>query len=264
MGNVEEDGNAVDLDYTRSGLIIGADHGVGETGRIGIAVNYQLAELEQEPRRSEGDVDTLGVSIYGGVRAGALALSGEAGHSWRDISTTRQVTVGLIDETLRASYDAQASHVQVRIGAPMGDGPTTIEPFLALAYVNVETDGFTETGGTAALTRDDDSDSVVFSTAGLRLMSEFGPEGRDGGIYGVLGWRHAEGDILPEQEVAFASNPGVTFVTAGAPIAEDSLALEAGLRLMLGPRTSLTASYRGDIADEAQDHAASLRLAFTH
>jgi hypothetical protein len=70
-------------------------------------------------------------------------------------------------------------------------------------------------------------------------MRDIGPDGRNGGLYGELGWRHAEGDLRPAQRVAFASDPGVTFGIAGAPIAEDALAVEAGWRVSLDERTNV-------------------------
>jgi outer membrane autotransporter protein len=227
-------------------------------------VSYQRTQASQDPRRSDGEVASYGVSVYGGVQAGALSLSGEAGYSQRDIDTTRRVLVGMVDETLRADYQAQALHVQARVGYPIATERGAIEPFVSLAYVSVDTDGFTEDGGSAALTRGDQSDSVTFATLGVRVMQEFGPNGRDGGLFGSLGLRHAEGDILPRSDMAFASNPGVSFTVAGAPIAENALALEGGIRWQLGENSSLTASYRGDIADEAQSHGASLRFAMAY
>jgi hypothetical protein len=42
------------------------------------------------------------------------------------------------------------------------------------------------------------------------MMKEFGPNGRDGGLFGSLGLRHAEADIPPRSQMVFASNPGVS------------------------------------------------------
>ena len=147
------------------------------------------------------------------MRAGAFNLSGEIGYDARDIGTERRVLVAGTEQHLLADYDAQSTHVQGRIGYVIEMGASALEPFLSLAYVNVETDAFTETGGSAALMRAAQSDEVSFTTLGVRMAREFGLNGRDGAVFGSIGWRHAEGDILPNAEMAFASNPGVTFVS---------------------------------------------------
>ena len=45
----------------------------------------------------------------------------------------------------------------------------------------------------------------------------------------MLGWRHVFGDVTPTSTLAFASAPSIPFAVAGAPIARDALAVEAGL-----------------------------------
>lgn len=260
FGQYNGDGNAHGLEFTQQGVSIGADAALDGGAILGAALFHRQSEAAQDPLRSSADISSTGVSIYGGVRMGALSLSGDAGFAWRDISSERRVLVGPLDETLTASYGARAAHAQVRLGIVNRFGDSVFEPFVALSYVQIDTDGFTEDGGSAALARADQSDSVLFSTLGVRLMQEFGPEGRDGALYGVIGWRHAEGDILSEQEIAFASNPGVLFEIAGTPLAEDILAIEAGLRLAIGANSALIAAYRADLSEDGEEHAASLRL----
>ncbi len=74
----------------------------------------------------------------------------------------------------------------------------------------------------------------------------------------MVGWRHAFNDITPEATFAFAG--GAPFVIAGTPIARDALALEVGLDVQIGPRSSLGIAYSGQIGDDAQDHSANATL----
>ena len=80
-----------------------------------------------------------------------------------------------------------------------------------------------------------------------------------GALFGSIGWRHAWGDIAPATHLAFASDPGVDFLVTGAPLAENAAEIEAGYSIDFNGIT-LTASYRGEIADESSDHGARVRL----
>jgi hypothetical protein len=62
--------------------------------------------------------------------------------------------------------------------------------------VNLDTDGFTETGGAAALNVLGDETTVTFTTLGLRASHQFSLDnGFSMTARGMLGWRHAFGDV---------------------------------------------------------------------
>ncbi|WP_163086700.1 autotransporter outer membrane beta-barrel domain-containing protein, partial [Acinetobacter baumannii] len=78
------------------------------------------------------------------------------------------------------------------------------EPFANLAHVDVATDGFTETGGPAALSARGAATGVTVSTLGLRASSIIVlGNGITVTARGMLGWRHAFGDTTPYQTLAF-------------------------------------------------------------
>src|SRR3546814_19468114 len=78
----------------------------------------------------------------------------------------------------------------------------------------------------------------------------------------MLGWRHAFDNVESLASNAFAG--GETFVVAGAPIAGDAAAIEAGLDLVLSRTASFGISYSGQIASDVKDHGfkANLQLRF--
>nr|WP_164985951.1 autotransporter domain-containing protein [Bosea sp. Tri-44] len=134
-----------------------------------------------------------------------------------------------------------------------------LEPFAGLAYVNLHTDGLTETGGAAALSSRGDDTSLGYSTLGLRASTGFAMQGLDLTLRGGLAWRQAFGDVTPTATLAFAgSNP---FSVAGLPIAKNAAVVEAGLDIALGANATLGASYTGQLAESAQDHAFKANLA---
>lgn len=64
--------------------------------------------------------------------------------------------------------------------------------------------------------------------------------------------------MTPEALLAFAG--GAPFAIAGAPIARDALALEAGLDIALSRKATLGMSYSGQIASGTQDHGLKANL----
>jgi outer membrane autotransporter protein len=94
---------------------------------------------------------------------------------------------------------------------------------------------------------------------GLRAETSFAFDAAAATLRGMLGWRHAFGDTLPLSAQAFPA--GNAFAIAGAPIAKDSAALEAGLDFDLSARATLGLAYNGQLASGAQDHGFKVNLA---
>jgi outer membrane autotransporter protein len=78
-------------------------------------------------------------------------------------------------------------------------------------------------------------------------------------VRGTLAWRHAVGDLDPAATLAFSG--GDAFSIVGAPIAENAALIETGFDLLSEKNVTLGASYRGQIAKDAQDHAFHFDLA---
>ncbi len=72
---------------------------------------------------------------------------------------------------------------------------------------------------------------------------------------GMLGWRHGFGDVTPSATLAFASAPALSFAIAGAPIARDALAVEAGLEWRVTRQATIGAVYSGSLAAHDEDNA---------
>ena len=141
-------------------------------------------------------------------------------------------------------YRIDAGHTAV--------GALAFEPFANLAYVNLSTGGFSETGA-AALTGRSDSTGVTFSTLGLRASTDFRLNGMAATARGSLGWRHAYGDVTPTALLAFAGG-GSSFSIQGVAIAKDSAVVDAGFDVVVARNVSVGFAYVGQAASHAQDH----------
>ena len=258
-GSVDGNGNASGFDHSSGGLVAGADTVVGGDWRVGLLAGYSRTSFETDGGASSGDSDNFHLGVYGGRHFGAVALRAGAAYTRHSIDTTRTVSFPGLSETLKASYDAGTAQVFVEAGYRAEMGRFAFEPFAGLAYVSTSTDGFTETGGAAALTGADKSFDSTTSTLGLRAATDLHLGDAKATARGGLGWRHAFGDVEPSSTVAFAG--GDSFTVYGAPIARDALLIEAGFDLAIAPKATLGLTYTGQIANGARDHGAKATLA---
>lgn len=256
-GEREGDGNAADFGRSTGGVFIGADAPVGDW-RAGLLAGYSRSSFDVDERGSSGQADSYHLGLYGGTQWGALGLRLGGAYSWHDVGTDRAVAFSGLADSLSADYDAATAQAFGELGYRIGREALAFEPFANLAYVNLHTDGFTEDGGAAALAGDSADADAAFTTLGLRASAGFMSGGIEVTARGMLGWRHAFGDVTPHSTHAFAG--GDAFTIAGIPIAEDAAVLEAGLDFQVTETATLGLSYSGQIAGGESDHGARATL----
>jgi len=256
---LDDDGTASAVDSRIAGVMLGFDV-ASESSLVGLAAGFASSSADAEDFDSTSDADTLHVLAYGAHRFGALRLSGGAGYGWASIDTERRPA----GDRLTASYDAEIANLFGEVAYETGLGGFAVEPFAGLAYTHVDADGFTETGGAGALTSDGADFDGLSSTLGVRFAHAFTTG--DGVVVrpnGMLGWRHAYGDLTPDRVMTF-SGTGADFIAEGLPIARDSLVLTAGVEFGLNENLTVGLDYRGSFASEATSNAVNLtgRLEF--
>lgn len=258
-GSFDGDGNSGGFEHSSGGLVAGGDTIVGDGWRLGLLGGYSRTSFDTDDGAASGDSDNFHVGVYGGRHFGDVALRAGASYTRHAIDTSRTVSFPGLTETLKASYDAGTAQAFVETGYKVELGRVAFEPFAGLAYVSTSTDGFTETGGSAALTSADKSFDSTTTTLGLRAASDVNLGDAKATVRGGLGWRHAFGDVTPASTVAFAAG-GDSFTVHGAPIARDALLIEAGLDFAISPKANLGLSYNGQIANGARDHGVKASL----
>ena len=254
------DGNAASLGRSIGGFVAGADATVADTWRFGIAGGYQSASLDIPDRASSATIAGYDLAAYGGFERGPLALRLGGAYTWYDIDTARSIAFPGFSDSVSASYHAHTAQAFGELGYDMRAGNVEVEPFGALAYVNLDTGGFTEKGGAAALTGTAGDQSVTFTNLGARFGSimPFG-DGR-ATVHAMAAWQHALDHVTPVSTLAFDGGAGVPFTIAGIPIATDALRLEAGFDWALSDRARLALAYSGQIAAQVQDHGLKAKL----
>ncbi len=163
-GRVSSDGNAASLSRTIGGFVLGGDASatnlMGGDWRFGLAGGYTNDFITVSQRGSSGTFESVFGGAYAGASFSAFQLRVGALYGTNTTSTTRQVVFPGFSESLSSNnggYTAQAfGEAGYRIqfaGLGLGGGSrVTFEPFAGAAAFVIHQNGFTEVGGTSALT----------------------------------------------------------------------------------------------------------------
>ncbi|KXF78858.1 hypothetical protein ATN84_03600 [Paramesorhizobium deserti] len=256
-GESDGNGSSADMDRSSGGFFVGGDIALNDIWRAGLAGGYGRSSFDIDDRASSADADTYTIAAYAGAEIGALGLRFGAAHSWHDVDTSRTIGFAGFADQAEASYDARTAQLFGEAGYTIRHGRASFEPFAGLAYVNLHTDGFSESGS-AGLGFASDTTDVTYTTLGLRAATALDLGGMAAHLHGTLGWQHAFGDLTPTARAAFAGGSG--FIVEGVPIAGDTALLKAGFDIDLSAAASLDISYTGRLAEDAQDHGFGARL----
>ena len=248
-GSTNSDGNAARLSHSTGGFLIGGDASIFDTWRLGMMAGYSRTDFNVRDRASSGSSDNYHLGLYGGTQWGNLGFRTGAAYTWHDITTSRSVAFPGFGGSLKGNYRAGTAQVFGELGYGIHAGRFGFEPFANLTYVNLNTDGFTENGGVAALRGNSTSTGVTFTTLGLHASTDFALGETAATLRSTLGWRHAFGNTTPLATFAFAG--GSPFTVAGVPIAKDALVLDVGLDVAISRNTALGISYGGQYGGHA-------------
>ncbi|MDZ5698732.1 autotransporter outer membrane beta-barrel domain-containing protein [Chelativorans sp. M5D2P16] len=258
-GHTDSDGNAATLDRSTGGVFIGADGEVFDGWQAGVLAGYSRSSFSADDRASSGSADSYHLGAYGGTEWNDLAVRFGGAYSWHDLEVNRTAAFTGFSDSLSSSYSAGTGQLFGEVNYSMDVDSARFEPFGNLAWVNHETDGSTEDGGAAALTRASDVVNTTFTTLGLRASTELVMgEASNARLSGMIGWRHAFGDT-PTATNTFVAG-GDAFTVAGVPLARDALILEAGLDLDITPEATLSFAYSGQLGSGVSDHSIKANL----
>ena len=263
-GHIGGDGNAATISNNLAGFILGADTTLYGRYRLGVAGGYTNANLDVSACNSSGNVSATYIGLYGGASEGPLQLRGGAFYAYDHYGLSRAVLFPGFAEQEGSGYGGDSWQAFAEAGWRLpvwagAVGPTWVEPFVGLTGVNLHSASFAETPGAAAPNGASQTYGYGLTTLGLRgeaSLFTWAPLTMNG----TIGWQHVFGDVTPNSVMAFASEPYVPFSIAGAPIARNALALEAGVDWRFTANVKLGVYYSGLIASNASDNAIKVKL----
>jgi autotransporter-associated beta strand protein len=234
---------------------VGYDHSFDNGWLAGLAFQYGHKKVKTGARHSEAEVDSLTVGVYGGreIRLGPgllrLVLSGAYSH--HDVDSTRKVTIGTQTQTLDASYTARSieGSLEAAYRFPVSDS-FHLEPYVSIGMQRLRLGGFSETGGSAALTSVARSWNHAVSTAGLRLLLA----ANDRVSFGAnLGWQHTFGNLVSTATYAFREG-GRGFTVNSSPMNRNEALVGLDLGVKVSDNVNLSLGYNGSLGNQGQSH----------
>jgi outer membrane autotransporter protein len=251
-GTLAGDGNAGVLHRSARGLLVGADVALGDTSRIGVLGGYSRSKFHTAGHRDSGDSDNYHAGVYAGTDLGPVNLQVGAAYTWHKLDFDRSVAFTGFSDALASRYDGNSAQAFGEAGYRIDVRHGYFQPFVQASYVRLHTDGFTESGGNAALIGRSKTTEVTFANLGLRGNVDVARAGALRFAWSTA-WRHAFSNRTPFTDMRFGAGTQV-FGIAGTPIAKNAAALQAGIEASPASGVSLGVSYSGQIGSNVQDH----------
>ncbi|OYX63911.1 MAG: autotransporter outer membrane beta-barrel domain-containing protein, partial [Rhizobiales bacterium 32-66-11] len=169
---LDGNGNASEVSANVAGIISGADVRAGDW-RIGAALGYSQSNASIDALASSTDVNSMLVALYAGTSMGPWNLRLGATYAFNQIDATRTIAYPGLAQQANATYDGGTGQVFAEVGYGFAVQSIALEPFAGIAWVQVNTDGFTESGATAGVTSGSNSSGVGYTSLGLRAATKF-------------------------------------------------------------------------------------------
>ena len=142
------------------------------SSRLGFFGGYDNSSFKVNSRTTSATADTLHLGAYGGTEFGPLGVRAGASYAWHDIDTTRSVAFTGFAENLSGSYTARTAQIFGEAGYRFDYAATSLEPFANISYIQLSSDGYSETGGSAALKAGRQTMDSTFTNFGLRAETQ--------------------------------------------------------------------------------------------
>ncbi len=267
--HADSDGNTLGYSHNTGGFVTGLDGTADNRWQLGLLTGYGVSRLHM--RTSSASVDSYRMGVYGGtqwdMKENALGMRLGVNLSRHEIATSRYAQWFDLSEQDQASYGATGVQGFGEIGYTVNTVYGILEPFMAIRYERLRTDGFSERGGITALSALPGTTHTGLSTLGLRASHVFTlGDTTTVTAHGLAGWSHTYGNTAPKVALAFAG--GERFTVQGLPLERDALNIEAGLDFNFGRAigdnsTSFGISYTGQFSSQVHDNAVKADLTVT-
>lgn len=257
------DGSHDTAGYTTSigGLLAGVDGAVDDETRVGLVAGYSDSSVSMgSGTHSSAQVDSYHLGAYAGHELGAWRLSAGGAYSWHRADIKRDLQYGDVSAKQKTKVDAGTTQLFGEAAYRLNLQALALEPFANLAYVHLDTEGFTEKGDAAALKSSGDRRDAVLSTLGVRALKTVTLSGQQQlDLSGSLGWQHNLSNTDSEEHLAFASG-GTPFVVQSSPLVRDAALVGAHASLALSRDVRLNLDYTGQLASREKSHGVGLSL----
>jgi outer membrane autotransporter protein len=214
-------------DADSNGFAIGADGKLNENTTVGLAYSYIKTDVKSDGG-NKTDVENNNLTAYGSWTEGNYFVDGALTYGKGKNDSKRYIA----GTTAKGDYDSDMVGLGLTAGYGFQFDRIVVEPRVAARYSNLNIDGFTEKGSSAALTTGDQRLEIGEIGAGVRVAGAFDvargtlePEVKLMAYHDVIGDKS-------NTTSAFVLG-GNTFVANGASPARDSYQVGVGAKYKL-------------------------------
>ncbi|MCV2876699.1 autotransporter domain-containing protein [Rhodobacteraceae bacterium XHP0102] len=165
--------DGITTDLRNAGLILGHDLRFGAWDG-GVFIGRGQSQSDTAALGTRATTQSLSLGTYANRRFGEMDLSLGLIGTWGDVQSTRTVAVGALNQTLSANYSTRMLTGFAEMARRYEGAVWSATPFARLTQQWLHNDGFTETGGTAALTRGAETTTQTLLTLGAELERPLG------------------------------------------------------------------------------------------
>ena len=243
-GNFQSDGNAAGASFGQGGLAYGLDLGGDDSGVIGIAGGNSFLSFQQGS--GSGQLNSQQVGLYLLKRIEDYYLLGNANYGYNDYDSTRVVNVGPVSQVLQGDFVGHQFGAYAEGGYQLEARAVRLQPFFGLQYLNLAQQGFSETGGPAALAVAGSQADALRTHLGSRLVFD-SMAGRCGAVWTPYLHGRWVAELLDDSRLVTATFNGApvggTFATQGNTLGQNYGLFGAGLNVQLTCQWSLFGNY---------------------
>ena len=255
--------NATSVSANGAGILMGVDHAVSESFRLGGALGF--TQLWANASNSKASTQAYHLALYGTGSVGAFRTSGGITQSFFESGVSRTLPAGIdspVGSSASGNLSGRATQLFAEMGLPMRIDPLNeVQPFVNVSQTWLQMGSFNETGSVAALRGNSSHASTAFSTVGVRWQRSWQVKDVKWQVSAMAGWQHGWGDLSPKTTLAFST--GDSFNVYSAPLARNGVAFELGVGAQIGPSSRLLFVYAGSFGGGTSTQSLQAQLRWT-
>lgn len=222
-------------------IAAGLDYQVDTQLVVGAALSY--ANSSEKMSAAQTRSHAIQGVVYGHYSGNGWFANGFAGTSGQHFTTARTVVTGGTTFNLTGQTNGATPTVGASVGVPFVESGFTIAPAAGLQWLDASTDGYTETGGVAAMTYQNFSRSSVLGNIGFDASGDVSVGTANVKpmlhAYLVHDFNSAPGAITG----AFVQAPNATMAFALAQKSTTWVELGIGAETAIGNNTNISVHY---------------------
>lgn len=244
--------------FNVAGGMAGIEYNYSETVRVGFTIGAGSSWVRLQDLDSRARGTFFQAALYGSYAPGPWYVDGAVGYARHSIDTKRSVVFPGFANQLDGSTSANQFIGGFETGWRFDIDRFQVTPFFGMQMSVFSQNGYTESGGVAALAYEDETTISARSSLGVQVRTTF----RIGETmridpYARVAWAHEFGDRSATVTASFVGAPTSSFRVTGARRDRDTFLLGAGFEMTVTPTIGLFAGYSGDVSSTGNSHAGS-------